>query len=41
MSLCDVGQGERNETCPRKYAEKLQSQLTGVEGGAVLYTVKG
>ncbi|RDB20549.1 hypothetical protein Hypma_012458 [Hypsizygus marmoreus] len=33
--------GERNETCPKKYAEKLASQLSNSEGGAVLYTVKG
>jgi len=33
--------GERNETCPRKYAEKLASDLINAEGGAVLYTVKG
>ncbi|TFK74449.1 alpha/beta-hydrolase [Pluteus cervinus] len=33
--------GERNETCPKKYAELLQAQLTGVPGGVILYTVKG
>lgn len=33
--------GERNEVCPKQYAESLASQLTGVEDGAVLYTVKG
>lgn len=27
--------------CPKQYAESLASQLTGVEDGAVLYTVKG
>lgn len=36
-----VYQGERNELCPKQYAENLASQLTGVEDGAVLYTVKG
>jgi hypothetical protein len=33
--------GERNEGCPKKYAEKLASQLLNAEGGAVIYTVKG
>ncbi|KAK7060144.1 hypothetical protein VNI00_000908 [Paramarasmius palmivorus] len=33
--------GERNETCPQKYAERLQSELVNAEGGAILYTVKG
>uniref|UniRef100_A0A0W0G494 Putative alpha/beta-hydrolase n=1 Tax=Moniliophthora roreri TaxID=221103 RepID=A0A0W0G494_MONRR len=33
--------GERNETCPMKYAERLQSELVNAEGGAILYTVKG
>ncbi|KAF8974713.1 alpha/beta-hydrolase [Flammula alnicola] len=34
-------QGEKNELCPMKYADKLASQLTGVKDGAVLYDVKG
>ncbi|KAF9481994.1 alpha/beta-hydrolase [Pholiota conissans] len=34
-------QGEKNELCPMKYADKLVSALTGVEGGPVLYDVKG
>ncbi|CAA7259482.1 unnamed protein product [Cyclocybe aegerita] len=34
-------QGEKNELCPLKYAEKLVSQLTGVKDGAILYTVRG
>ncbi|KAF9468857.1 alpha/beta-hydrolase [Collybia nuda] len=33
--------GERNEACPKRYAEKLASQLINAEGGAILYTVKG
>ncbi|KAJ2924947.1 hypothetical protein H1R20_g12153, partial [Candolleomyces eurysporus] len=33
--------GERNEICPRKYSEALSAQLTGVENGAVIYTVRG
>lgn len=33
--------GEKNDICPKKYAEKLVSQLTNVEDGPVLYTVKG
>lgn len=33
--------GQLNEVCPRMYAEKLASQLTNSEGGAVLFTVKG
>jgi hypothetical protein len=33
--------GERNEICPKTYAEKLASQLSNAEGGAVIYTVKG
>jgi len=33
--------GERNEVCPLKYAEKLVADLVNVEGGAILYTVKG
>ncbi|KAF8076008.1 Alpha/Beta hydrolase protein [Lyophyllum atratum] len=33
--------GQLNETCPKTYAEKLASQLTNAEGGAILYTVKG
>ncbi|KAF9057489.1 Alpha/Beta hydrolase protein [Panaeolus papilionaceus] len=34
-------QGEKNELCPMKYAEKLVSFLTGVKDGPILYTVKG
>ncbi|KAJ3734500.1 Alpha/Beta hydrolase protein [Lentinula guzmanii] len=33
--------GERNEVCPLKYAERLVADLVNVEGGAILYTVKG
>jgi hypothetical protein len=33
--------GERNESCPKKYAERLASQLLNAEGGVVIYTVKG
>ncbi|KAH0587120.1 hypothetical protein H2248_005937 [Termitomyces sp. 'cryptogamus'] len=33
--------GEFNETCPRKYADKLASQLVNAEGGAFTYTIKG
>jgi len=33
--------GDRNEVAPIKYAEKLASDLTHAEGGAILYTVKG
>jgi hypothetical protein len=33
--------GERNEACPKIYAERLASQLSNAEGGAVIYTVKG
>ncbi|KAF9535016.1 alpha/beta-hydrolase [Crepidotus variabilis] len=36
-----IVQGEKNELCPAKYAEKLASQLTGVKGGVSYYTVKG
>ncbi|KAF8914148.1 alpha/beta-hydrolase [Gymnopilus junonius] len=36
-----VIQGEKNELCPKKYAEALVEQLTGVPDGAVLYEVKG
>ncbi|KAG7096602.1 hypothetical protein E1B28_004019 [Marasmius oreades] len=32
--------GERNETCPQKYAERLQSELSNAEQ-AYLYSVKG
>ncbi|KAJ8086110.1 hypothetical protein AAF712_008282 [Marasmius tenuissimus] len=32
--------GDRNETCPPKYAERLQSELSNAES-AYLYTVKG
>ncbi|KDR83489.1 hypothetical protein GALMADRAFT_235659 [Galerina marginata CBS 339.88] len=34
-------QGEKNELCPAKHAERLLSQLTGVKDGAVIYEVKG
>ncbi|KAF8204828.1 Alpha/Beta hydrolase protein [Pholiota molesta] len=34
-------QGEKNELCPMKYAEKLVSALKGVTDGPVLYDVKG
>ncbi|KAJ2916498.1 hypothetical protein MD484_g3946, partial [Candolleomyces efflorescens] len=33
--------GERNEICPRKHSEALAAKLTGVENGAVIYTVRG
>lgn len=33
--------GELDEVCQKIYAEKLASQLLNVEGGAVIYTVKG
>lgn len=33
--------GERNEICPRKHSEALATQLTGSNGGAVIYTVRG
>ncbi|KAF8221956.1 alpha/beta-hydrolase [Tricholoma matsutake] len=33
--------GERNEACSKTHAEKLASQLSNAEGGAVIYTVKG
>ncbi|TFK43302.1 Alpha/Beta hydrolase protein [Crucibulum laeve] len=33
--------GERNEMYPKKYSEKLASQLVNAEGGAVVYTVRG
>ncbi|KAL0581232.1 hypothetical protein V5O48_000820 [Marasmius crinis-equi] len=32
--------GDRNETCPQKYAERLQSELSNAES-AYLYSVKG
>ncbi|KAG6889038.1 hypothetical protein C0995_004321 [Termitomyces sp. Mi166 len=38
--LVHVG-GEFSETCPRKHAEKLASQLVNAEGGAFTYTIKG
>ncbi|THU83934.1 alpha/beta-hydrolase [Dendrothele bispora CBS 962.96] len=34
-------QGERNETCPVKFAERLVADLVNAKNGAVLYTVKG
>jgi len=34
-------QGEKNELCPMKFAERLLSQLTGVPDGAILYDIKG
>ncbi|KAK7471117.1 hypothetical protein VKT23_002531 [Stygiomarasmius scandens] len=34
-------QGERNETCPVKFAEKLVADLVNARNGAILYTVKG
>jgi len=33
-------QGERNDWCLRKHAERLASQLINAEGGAILYAVK-
>ncbi|KAJ3713792.1 Alpha/Beta hydrolase protein [Lentinula raphanica] len=33
--------GDRNEVCPLKYAERLVADLANVEGGAILYPVKG
>ncbi|KAF9076617.1 Alpha/Beta hydrolase protein [Rhodocollybia butyracea] len=33
--------GERNEVSPIKYAERLVADLVNVDGGAILYTVKG
>jgi hypothetical protein len=41
ISFGSIFKGERNEACPKKYAEKLASQLSNAEGGAVIYTVKG
>lgn len=34
-------QGEKNELCQMKYAERLVTQLTGVPDGAILYDIKG
>lgn len=34
-------QGDQNELYPIKHAEHLSSQLTGVEDGVILYSVKG
>lgn len=37
-----INQGDRNETYPSKYAEKLADELKGAgDGGAVVYIVKG
>lgn len=33
--------GDKNEIAPQKYAEKLGTELSQAEGGAVLYSVKG
>ncbi|KIK65733.1 hypothetical protein GYMLUDRAFT_70812 [Collybiopsis luxurians FD-317 M1] len=33
--------GDRNEVSPTKYAERLAADLVNVEGGAILYMVKG
>ncbi|KAF5357664.1 hypothetical protein D9758_007460 [Tetrapyrgos nigripes] len=33
--------GERNETCPVKYAERLVADLVNAKDGAILYLVKG
>ncbi|KAG6850164.1 hypothetical protein H0H93_000291 [Arthromyces matolae] len=33
--------GEASETCPKKFAEKLASELINAEGGAFNYTIKG
>lgn len=41
MPSYSIFKSERNEACPKKYAEKLASQLSNAEGGAVIYTVKG
>jgi hypothetical protein len=33
--------GEFCDTCPLRYAEKLTEDLVNVEGGAIIYTVRG
>ena len=37
----NCNQGEKNELCPLRYAEKLAAQMTGVKGGVKLSPVKG
>jgi len=34
-------QGEKNELCPMRYAEKLAAQITGIKGGVKVSPVKG
>jgi hypothetical protein len=34
-------QGDKNELCPLRYAEKLALQMTGVKNGVILFPVKG
>jgi len=41
LCLKQLRQGERSETCPLKYAEKFAADLTGAEGGAIVYTLRG